>query len=439
MKEKILNYLYNLNPGTKFGLETTRQMLHCLNRPEKKFKSIHIAGTNGKGSTAAFIAQILQEAGYKVGLYTSPHLIRFNERIKINNEEITDEELIKLTKEIKELIEKQGLKPTFFEFTTVLAFLCFARQKVDFAVIEAGMGGRLDATNVIHPELSIITNISFDHQPHLGNTLEKIAREKAAIVKEKNWLITGEKKKSLLKIFHQECRKKKAKMLQVNKLIRAKIISSNLQEQLFRTKGIINSTFRIKLLGEHQADNALLAIIAAKQLGISLKDTKKGLEEARWPGRLEIIRQKPLVIVDGAHNVAGMKTLRKFLYKLPDKLPYKLSHKLPRKLARRKILILGIAKDKEIPKMISLIVPLADEVILTQGNFKPAPLPLLEKEARKYTQKIKKYPKVKEAIKWAGKKAKKDDLIVVTGSLYMVGDVLARRNLFNKQGKQTIP
>src|SRR3989344_2116826 len=184
-KQSTLDYLYNLERfGIKLGLEAINDLLQLLDNPQNKFRSIHIAGTNGKGSVSAYLAAILSQAGYKVGWYTSPHLIRFNERIRVDGKEIEDEELARLTKSIKDKAGKNNLSPTFFEFTTALAFLYFAEQKVDWAVIEAGMGGRLDATNVLKPEVSVITGISFDNQKYLGDTLEKIAGEKAGIIKE---------------------------------------------------------------------------------------------------------------------------------------------------------------------------------------------------------------------------------------------------------------
>ena len=191
--------------GMKLGLDVITDLLQHLGNPHLQFKSIHVAGTNGKGSTCSFLASILQEAGYKTALYTSPHLVKFNERIKVNGNDISDQYLASLAKKIKKTAEQHKIELTFFEFTTALAFLYFARQKVDIVVVETGMGGRLDATNVLHPLLSVITNISFDHQKHLGDTLEKIAWEKAGIIKKDGIIVTAERNPAVLEVFREEC------------------------------------------------------------------------------------------------------------------------------------------------------------------------------------------------------------------------------------------
>ena len=396
MTQQTLEYLYNLNTfGIKLGLEVISKILQELDNPHHKFKSIHIAGTNGKGSTAAFIASILREVGYKVGLYTSPHLIRFNERIKINENEITDEELVNYTKIIKQQAEKSNLQPTFFEFTTAMAFLHFAVEQVDYAVIETGLGGRLDATNVLNPQISVITNISRDHTEHLGNGKLNIAQEKASIIKENSLVVTAEQDEGVLKLFNEFCEEKKSKLLIVD-------------EQLNGTE------IKTHLLGEYQIKNAAMAYLVGNLLNIPESRIHQGLLKAEWPGRLEYIA--PNVLIDCAHNVAGMKELSSFIKKLPQ----------------RKILILGISEDKEISKMVSLIAPLVDEIILTQGNYKPASLEVLEREVKNYTNNIKKCSQVEEAIKEALKQKNKDDLILVAGSIYLVGDVLKHKSLFRK-------
>ena len=404
--QPILNYMYRLERfGMKLGLEVITDLLQHLGNPHLKFKSIHIAGTNGKGSTCAFLASILQEAGYKTALYTSPHLVKFNERIKVNGKDISDQDLAFLAKKIKKIAEQHKIEPTFFEFTTALAFLYFAQQKVDIAVIETGLGGRLDATNVLNPFISVITTISFDHQKHLGDTLEKIAQEKAGIIKQEGMMVTGERSPAAVAVFRKECQKKHASLFILGRDY--KIIESNLHRQVFESSG---NYYEIKLLGEHQIHNALLAtltieLLREKGINCSTKDIQQGLKNASWPGRLQFFGKN--ILVDCAHNVEGMKTLVEFLQKLP----------------RRKVLILAIAEDKDIPEMVSLIVPLFKTVILTQGNYKPASLEVLEKEVRKYTSKVLASPQssaaVQKAIPLAG-----NYLIVVTGSIYMVGDVM---------------
>lgn len=415
--QSTLDYLYNLQRfGIKLGLKEITKLVQALDNPQNQFKSIHIAGTNGKGSTAAFIASILQQAGYKVGLYTSPHLIRFNERIRINGKEIIDKELVKYTKKIKEKVEQHNIPTTFFEFTTALAYLYFAQNKVDFAVIETGMGGRLDATNVIIPEISVITNISIDHTEHLGKTKLSIAAEKAAIIKKKGIVVTAETDLEIIKLFKQVCAKKQARLFVLDNEISYHLTASDLRQQTFTTSGRFNCDFTIKLLGEHQIRNAITALLAISLLDrtISIYTLKKGLKLADWPGRLDIIGDNPLVMIDGAHNVDGMERLRDFIKSLPQ----------------RKILILGIAEDKEIEQMISLIVPLVDEVIVSQGNFKPSPAEKLAEVVKIYNKNVKICPRVKKAIAAAISLATKNDLILITGSLYLVGDILKHRNLF---------
>ena len=397
--------------GMKLGLETITKLLHLLNNPQNKIKCIHIAGTNGKGSTTAYITQILQEGGYTVGMYTSPHLVKFNERIRVNGQEINDKDIIKLTKKIKEVCEKNDLNPSFFECATALAFLYFVEKKVDFAIIETGMGGRLDATNVIHPLMSIITNISFDHQKHLGSTLEKIAVEKGGIIKENGLVLTGDRNISIIKIFKKISEKKNAKFFTLNHNYRT--IKSNLRGVSFTFN---NNKYSIKLLGEHQVTNACLAIQGIfllhqqGEINLSLSQIRQGLLKTRWPVRLQILKKKPLVLLDGAHNVAGMRTLKKFV----------------KNIENRKILVLAIAKDKEISEMVKLIVPLFERVILTQGNYKPASLDTLEKWIEPYGIPITKIKDPVKAVEKALSLVKKEDFILITGSLYMVGDVLAR-------------
>ncbi len=430
---KLLDYLYNLKSlGTKFGLETITNLLNTLNNPQQKFKTIHVAGTNGKGSTSAILASILEEAGFKTGLYASPHLVNFNERIQINGQKISNLEIIKLTELIKNEADKVNLNPTFFEFTTTMAFYYFAQNNVDFAIIEVGCGGRLDATNVLESLVSVITPIGKDHTHWLGDTLLKIAKEKAGIIKENGLVVTSEKNKTVLNLFKSICNERKAELFIVNDLISNFTHTNNsgscpIGKQIFTTSGIIKDEFKIKLLGEHQINNALTAILTIKKLEkrgikIPLQIIKKGLEKARWPGRLEVIHNKPLVIVDGAHNIAGFRALKMFLTNLF----------LSDFLKNKKILVLGFSKDKEISKMISMIVPFFDQIIITQGNFKPADVFLIRKKVLKYNQNVSCLPSVKDALKEVASLAGNDDFILITGSLYLVGDILKYRTYFSK-------
>ena len=386
---KVLEYLYSLERfGIKLGLDVMNQLMDVLDHPEKKFKSIHVTGTNGKGSTCAFLASILRKAGYTVGLYTSPHLIRFNERIKLNGVDISDKDLIRFTSVIREKLH--GIDATFFEFTTALAFLYFAEKKVDIAVIEVGMGGRLDATNVIVPEVCVITHVAFDHLEHLGKTLIEIAREKAGIVKTNVPLVTAETHPDVLALFRKVCHDHGSEMTVVGDA----------------------GDWKLSLRGEHQTVNARTAVAALRVIHdifpVSDQAIREGLATAKWPGRLMVVSEKPLIILDGAHNLDGMLALRDYIVELP----------------RRKILLLGIAEDKDVSAMVKLIVPLFEQVIVTQGNFKPMDAGKLAGEVRKHCSNVTIVPSAAEAFRKARASVKKNELLLVTGSLYLVGDVL---------------
>ena len=369
--DEILQYLYGLERfGIKLGLEVIEQLLNTLDNPHYQFKSIHVVGTCGKGSTAAFLAKILQEAGYNVGLYTSPHLVRFNERIQINRREISDQELIALTQEIKQ--ELDILQPTFFEFTTALAFLYFARKKVDIAIIEAGMGAKLDATNVITPELTILTNVDFDHMAYLGTTLSQIAEDKAAAIKPNVPVVSMEKNKVMVDYFEKVCHERNTTLHHI-KDHNLHPLNSSLQGQEFRFD---QQLFATTMIGRHQLDNASTAILAAIILQnrwlITPEAIRRGIAATSWSGRLDILSRQPFIIIDGAHNVVEMTAIADFITTIPH----------------RKALLLAIAKDKDIPALVRLIVPLFQQVIISQGNFKPAPTALIAREAKKYTAQI---------------------------------------------------
>ncbi len=393
--QETLDYLYNLKVfGSKLGLENMRQLMEALNFPYRKFPAVHIAGTNGKGSTCAFLSLILREAGYKVGLYTSPHLIKFNERIRINGKEITDEELVNLTKQIKKVIETNKISTTFFEFTTALAFLYFAQENVDIAIIEVGLGGKLDATNVIIPEVAGITNISFDHTKILGETKKEIAYEKAGIIKSGVPVVCGEEDSEIFDYLQSLANE------------RGSTFVASEKEPLFE----------IGLEGEHQKKNASLAltilnILEKKGFPVKNKDKKNGLLKVEWAGRLQKLSEN--VLIDGAHNEAGMKSLVSYV----------------KKLENRKVLVLAFAKDKEFAKMVPMIVPLFERIIITKGSFKPEETAVISKEVRKYTKNVQEIPLITEAIEKATN-ISEGGLILFTGSLYMAGDVLKSRNLF---------
>lgn len=398
------------------GLKRVNALLKSLDNPQDKFPIIHVGGTNGKGSTSAMIASILVEAGYKTGLYTSPHLMRFNERIRINRREISDKKTAELVERIRERVQgfkgsrvrgqKKSatypqpsvfsLQPTFFEFTTAMAFLYFAEEKVDIAVMEVGLGGRLDATNVAKPLVSVITNIAKDHQAILGNRIKDIAFEKAGITKKGGVLISGETKPAALKVLTAECKKKKAMFYRLDRdFFIDKGQESEVKTFTFQGRRWFYQDLTVNLLGRHQylnAASALAALEVLEEKGFYLTESciRKGLRNVLWPGRIEIASKRPLVILDCAHNPAGAKVLREALLDLRfaiDDLRMKNKNNNS-KIEKRKskvILVLGIMTDKDIKGIVSKLVPLASMIILTRPKTeRAASLETLYREIRPY-------------------------------------------------------
>ena len=308
-----LDVLFSLQrKEIKLGLEHTHTLLDYLHNPEEDLKMIHIAGTNGKGSTAAFISSILIQKGYRVGVFTSPHLIKFNERIRVNSNFITDLEILEFLDANKSAIKK--IQSTFFETTTAMALSHFQNKDVDFAVIETGLGGRLDATNVIKPLVSLITSISLDHMDLLGGTIEKIAYEKAGIIKKNTPLIIGPNKKSVVDVFKKIAKKKESKIIEIDRLDKVAVNESGTKFECY------DHEFFIPLIGKHQAQNASLAIAAARYCDSNITKTiiKRGLSRVKWAGRLHCVSKG--IFYDVAHNQAGLEYLFETIGKLfPDR------------------------------------------------------------------------------------------------------------------------
>ncbi|PIN75186.1 bifunctional folylpolyglutamate synthase/dihydrofolate synthase [Candidatus Woesearchaeota archaeon CG10_big_fil_rev_8_21_14_0_10_36_11] len=415
MSQNYLEYLTSLHLfGSKLGLVRMRALMEVCNYPYRKFLSVHVAGTNGKGSVCSYLASILQNAGYKVGLYTSPYLVTFNERIKINGNTISDTDLAVLVMDIRNKLG--SMETTFFEFTTALAFHYFAQNNVDIAIIEVGLGGRLDATNVITPLVSVITSISEEHQKILGNTKELIAKEKAGIIKDTVPVVVGKNNQGVISVIRNICKERDSPLF----LVDVPVIHQSMDPLLPQTFSYRNKEYTIKMLGEHQIDNACIAIDVCELLrkgdfSISDDALRKGLLETKWPGRLEIVQKDPFILLDGAHNVACCEVLKQFLKRLPQK----------------KIMILGISEDKEIEKMVALLAPLAETIILTESSHKPVSVVDIEHFLAPYNKVVIRCLDVQEAIQKAISVTKKDDMIIVTGSLYLVGDVLKHKLLFH--------
>jgi dihydrofolate synthase/folylpolyglutamate synthase len=416
--DKQLHYIYGLERfGIRLGLEVMTKLLAALGNPHQQLRSIHITGTNGKGSTAAFIESVLRESGLKVGLYTSPHLYRFNERVRISGQEINNKELLKLITEVKAATHAHHLQATFFEFTTALAFLYFARQKIDIAVVEVGMGGELDATNVITPLIAIITNIGLDHVPIIGKNKMGIARNKAGIIKTGCDVVTAEKNKIILTYFADVCRQRQANLYPVQKHMVVHQISASLDKQIFEARGRPEGKYTISLLGKHQLTNAASALLAVSLLrdhhgfSITNEHIQAGLAKTQWEGRLEIVSRQPFVLVDGAHNNDGVRSLVTFLKEMS--------------LPRPEVLILAVKKGKNTREFMTKVIPLFEHVIVTEGSYEPAKAEIIAKEIKNIHPHVEAIPNVQEAVAMAKKLLTSEGMMLVTGSLYMIGDALA--------------
>lgn len=413
---RAIDYLYNLKwHGIKLGLDNIRRLMAALGEPHTRFRSVHVAGTNGKGSTAAAIAMVLQAAGHRTGLYTSPHLIDFTERIRVDGTPVSPEQVARLTERVRAAAGE--LPVTFFEFTTAMAFLHFADLSVDWVAAEVGMGGRYDATNVLTPLVSVITNVDFDHQAYLGNTLEQIAFEKAGIVKPGVPVVTATDRPEALEVVRTVCREQGAPLYRVGAEIRVEGPSP----QRFRYRGLRGSyaDLNFALLGRHQLSNAACALAALELLethGVPIGEAavRRGLSTVRWEGRMEMIRPSPAgaaVLLDGAHNPAGARVLRTFLEESRPARPARL------------ILVLGILRDKDIDRILAELVPLADEVVLTRPGYDRAETTAdLKRRVDSFAVRSTVREPVEEAVRYAQSVAAAGDLICVAGSLFTMGE-----------------
>lgn len=407
--------------GSRLGLDTIGKLLELLGNPHLNMKNIHIGGTNGKGSTSSYIANTLREAGYKVGIFTSPYLERFNERISVNGEDIPNEGLGEITARVRDKIEimlEEGYQhPTTFEIVTTVAFVYFKEEKVDYTVLEVGLGGRSDSTNIIEDSLvSVITPIDYDHVDVLGHTLDKIAYEKAGIIKEGGLVVSHPQKQQALDVLEKVAEEKGAELL-VSPMENIKIKDLNEYGGLydFSYQDQVLRDIEIQQLGQYQVYNSGLALFTLLKLrekglvDLSNEEIKKGFKTTKWKGRLEILQRQPSFLIDGAHNLQGMETLAKSL----ELFNYK-----------RLILGLGILGDKDVDHMVELIAPLADEIIVTEVNM---PRKLAAEELEKIVNRHNKNTRVEknldQAINQAFDLAQEEDLIIFAGSLYLIGDV----------------
>jgi len=395
---EAIRFLYDLRLfGAKFGLENTRKLAALSGDPQKQLRFIHVAGTNGKGSTCAMLESIYRETGLRVGLFTSPHLVSFRERIQVNRKSITENEVVRLVADIQHLLPQfpTNHQPTFFEALTVMALRHFAEHKCDLVIWETGLGGRLDATNIVTPLASVITNIAFDHQQWLGNTLEKIATEKAGIIKPEIPVITAATAPAALSVIERIARAKRAPLGQIHEASRI--------------------PFELSLPGAHQTTNAALALATVealqREIPVSPEAIRNGLKTVNWPGRLQLLTQPSgqKILLDGAHNIAGAQTLADAIKQLfPGTKP---------------TMILGILQDKDWRSMCDILCPLADRILFVpvQSERTAVTRELAEACRRNHqATQIDEYPSLSDALN----SAPRTSLVVIAGSLYLVGEAL---------------
>jgi len=413
--------------AAKFNLENIRILTEYLGHPERKYPCAHIAGTNGKGSTAAFLESILRAAGYRVGLYTSPHLERLNERIRIKDEEIPDEVFAGVFTRIHAVIETLladgtlRAHPTFFECVTAIAFLYFAEAGVDFAVFETGLGGRLDSTNIVTPEVSVITRIDFDHENFLGHSLREIAGEKAGIIKQGAPVVIAEQREEARAVLLAKAREQQSPAIETDNAYRTEFV--HLERGCVRAVVKDNesgATIHLapQLAGLFQLQNALNAAAAAHVLrsrGFAVSDEaiERGIAGAVWPGRIEKVRANPDVYLDGAHNPAAARGLAGFLEK---------------NFAGRKVLLIfGVLRDKAVDEIAGILFPHAAHVIFTEPRTtRSISAAQLAEIAAHYAASSEIIADAEQALDAALAKAAVEDAIFITGSLYLVGQLRRR-------------
>lgn len=428
--ESFIDYERIAAPYDPFGwkLERVERLLELLGNPHLRLRVIHIAGTKGKGSTSAIVSTILKSAGYKVGLYTSPHLITFRERIVINDEMISKEQVCKMVEYVKPYVEKLRQqedtigKISFFDVYTAIAMLFFELEKVDFAVFEVGMGGRLDATNVVNPLVSVITPVSYDHMLSLGNTLTAIAGEKAGIIKENGYVVSAPQELEALKVIKDTCKNKNAILFQVGQDFTYEETYTGAFNE-FNVYGIFGryDKLAVQMLGEHQIINATTALGAIECLrfhGIKIPSAsiKSGIFNAKLKARVEVVQYNPIIIIDVAHNSASAKALSETIRKT---FGY-----------QKLILILGVSLHKDVKGMGEHLCPIADKIILTKVDNPRAMSPeAIREELIEFRDDFIITQNARSAIEIAKSMATPLDLICITGSFYLAGEAMKVLNI----------
>lgn len=412
--EQTLEYIHsNYWNGGTFGLGRMVQLLDLIGHPEKDLKFIHIAGTNGKGSTASMSANILRKAGFTVGLYTSPYIFRFHERMQVNGECITDEELIEICGRIKEKADTMESQPSEFELVTCIAFEFFKRHKCDIIALEVGLGGEFDATNTIgSPEVAVMTNIGLDHVELLGDTLEKIAETKSKIIKPGCQCVIYRGPASVEAVFEARCKEVGAQLTRAD-FASVELLSASLEGQLFNWGPY--KALQLPLLGQHQLKNAattLTVMMVLRKLGWNISDEaiREGIATVSWPGRFELVARNPLFIVDGGHNPQCIEAL---VNNVRDYLG-----------DRKMVILTGVLADKDYNEMYRDMVPFATEIVTMTP---PNPRALTAQELKAYLDQFGKpvtaCDSIAEGVQMAKAKAGEDGVVLSYGSLYMVGDI----------------
>ncbi|SCI20227.1 MULTISPECIES: bifunctional folylpolyglutamate synthase/dihydrofolate synthase [unclassified Romboutsia] len=421
--QESLKYIADTHKfGIRLGLDCTGKLLELLGNPQENLKVVHVAGTNGKGSVCSFVANILKEEGYKVGLYTSPYLETFTERIRVNGENIPEDDVARIITLIKDKIDimvSEGYSaPTEFEIVTAMAFYYYNEQEIDYVVLEVGLGGRYDSTNVIkNPLVSVLVSISLDHIGVLGDTIGKIAYEKAGIIKENGTAIVYKQVKEAEDVIKEVCKDKNANYIEVN-FDNIYIKKSDIYSQVYDCDIMLEKfdDIEIKLIGDHQINNSIVALNVIKYLRdnkdvkVSNESIRKGLLTTKWPGRIEKIKENPMFIIDGAHNEDGAKSLSKALDKnFPNK---------------KLTMLIGMLADKDIDSVLKILMPKFDKVVTTTpDNDRAINSEELKNKISKYVDNVISIENIDDAVNYTLNNSKEDDVIISAGSLYMIGAV----------------
>lgn len=410
--EETLGFLYSLERfGILLGLDNITQLLECIGNPQETFPVVHVAGSNGKGSTASFVHEILRASGFRTALYTSPHLNDFRERIRLNGEMVSKEALVSSTKTVRRVYDPE--RTTFFEFTTAVAFDCIAKFRPDMAVIEVGLGGRLDATNTVKPCITVITDISREHEDYLGVGIKAVAGEKAGIIKPYVPLITAASRKDARIVILEAARKASATVREFGKDFTGKRKGNS--GFTYRSGPLILDDLALTMPGSHQIKNASLALAVVEELiaqGWNIPEAaiRAGIAETKFPGRFEILARNPDVIIDGAHTPEGMRMLKSTMRRLyPGKKP---------------LMLLGMLRDKNYEALVKIIVGIASEVVCVspQGDRALNPEDLAE-QVRSFGVPATSAGNISEGFEMLHQKASTEDVILAAGSLYMIGPV----------------